>query len=86
MNALRPPAAAERSYRLLLRGRVSWAVHGSVLRNSGVLTRLCDQVEDDTLDLQYLPESTAHINLHYLYTGVYQSLEERTYRPKSVAS
>ena len=74
---------AEKSYRLLLRGRVSWSVHHSVLRKSRVLARLCDQAEpeDDTLDLHHLAEGIAHIIVHYLYTGVYQSLEERDLSP-----
>jgi len=66
---------AEKCYRLLLRSGASWSVHRSVLQKSRVLARLCDQAKDDTLDLHHIPEDTAHIIVHHLYTGAYQSLE-----------
>ena len=52
-----------------------------MLRKSPVLAGLCNQARDDTLDLSHISESTAHVLVHHLYTGTYQSLEAKKTSP-----
>src|SRR5690606_38652186 len=41
-----------------------------------ILSRMCDKAEDDRLDLSHIPQSAAHVLVHFLYTGTYKNLEE----------
>ncbi|KAK5653056.1 hypothetical protein OQA88_9342 [Cercophora sp. LCS_1] len=66
---------AEPCFKIILQNGEIWTVHHSILRKSSVLSRLCDDSEDDTLDLSHISESVAHVVVHYLYTGTYGTLE-----------
>lgn len=68
---------AERCFTILLHGGARWSVHQSVLHKSSVLARRCSQATDHTLDLRNIHEDTAHVLVHYLYTGSYQTLEAK---------
>lgn len=58
-----------------LKGGASWSVHQSMLCKSPILARKCNEAQQQILDFSHVAESTAHVLVHYLYTGAYQSYE-----------